>query len=133
MRLQHAAQESALRSVASARDAVDKAHIRREEVVKRQDAAVAEVERGQDEALAVLAELVEVGLAAQYAGETVKRVKDAQQRAAADVVAARVAELTDGLPVRRGPGRPRRSSSDVGMPAVLGPDVASGLGPASEV
>src|SRR4051812_31555019 len=57
MRRRHSAQESALRAVAVARGAVEKAQDRRAVELGRLDAAVSEAERGHDEALAVLAEL----------------------------------------------------------------------------
>jgi hypothetical protein len=116
MRRRHAAQESALRAVAVARGAVEKAQDRRAVELGRLDAAVSEAERGHDEALAVLAELVPAAEVADYAGEPVTRVREAQRRASAEVVSARVAALTDGLPKRRGPGRPRGSGG--GLSAV---------------
>jgi len=115
MRRYHAAQESALRAVAAARGTVGKTRDRRTVELERLDAAVSEAVGAEDEALAVLAELVPVVQVAAYAGETVKRVREAQQRASAEVVSARVAALTNGLPVRRGPGRPRRSGRGVAV------------------
>lgn len=109
MRRRHAAQESALRAVTVARGAVEKAQDRRATELERLDAAVSEAQGGHDAALAVLAELVPAAEVAGYAGESVARVREAQKRADAAVVSARVAELTEGLPKRRGPGRPRKS------------------------
>jgi hypothetical protein len=112
MRRRHAAQESALRAVTVARGAVEKAQDRRAAELERLDAAVSEAQGGHDEALAVLAELVPASEVADYAGESVARVREAQKRADPAVVSARVAELTKGLPKRRGPGRPRKSGRD---------------------
>ncbi|WP_433294562.1 hypothetical protein ACQP2F_33420 [Actinoplanes sp. CA-030573] len=128
MRRRHAAQESALRAVAVARGGVEKAQDRRAAELERLDAAVSEAQGGHDEALAVLAELVPAAEVADYAGESVARVREAQKRADAAAVSARVAELTEGLAKRRGPGRPRGLGRGGAAVVESRPDAASAGG-----
>jgi hypothetical protein len=109
MRRRHAAQETALRAVSVARGAVQKAQERRAAELARLDVSVGDAERGLDEAFAVLAGLVSPAEVADYAGESLARVREALKRASGEVVAERVAALTEGLSRRRGPGRPRGS------------------------
>ena len=50
------------------------------------------------------------GDVADYAGESLARVREALKRADAGVVSQQAAALTQGLPKRRRPGRPRGST-----------------------
>lgn len=104
----HAAERTALKAAADAGAAVRRAQERRAAELARLDAVVAEAEQGADVAFAVLASLVTLDVAAMLTEETPARVRQGQQRASAEDVAARVGELTDVVvAVSRRRGRPR--------------------------
>jgi len=102
----HAAERTALKAATDAGAAVRRAQERRAVELARLDAVVLEAEQGADVALAVLASLVAADVAAMLTEETPARVRQGQQRASAQDVTARVAELTDEVPVARRRGRP---------------------------
>ena len=103
----HVAERTALKAATDAGAAVRRAQERRAAELARLDAVVAEAEQGADVALAVLASLVALDVAAMLTEETPARVRQGQQRASAQDVAARVGELTDSVvAVARRRGRP---------------------------
>jgi hypothetical protein len=103
----HVAERTALKAATDAGAAVRRAQERRAAELARLDAVVAEAEQGADVALAVLASLVAPDVAALLTEETPARVRQGQQRASAQDVAARVGELTDSVvAVARRRGRP---------------------------
>ncbi|GAA2470862.1 hypothetical protein [Winogradskya humida] len=103
----HVAERTALKAATDAGAAVRRAQERRAAELARLDAVVVEAEQGADIALAVLASLVAPDVAALLTEETPARVRQGQQRASAQDVAARVGELTDSVvPVARRRGRP---------------------------
>ncbi|WP_213013687.1 hypothetical protein, partial [Paractinoplanes toevensis] len=116
LRRRQRAEEVALTSALAATGAAERARRKWEEESARLDAS-------EDAGLAVLAELLPVEVAAQLAGVSSARVRQAQQRAVAEVVAARVQELTGGT----GQGRRARArragragAADGGGPVVGG-------------
>ncbi|MEV8509669.1 hypothetical protein AB0368_33245 [Actinoplanes sp. NPDC051475] len=103
----HEAERAALKAATDAGAAVRRAQERRATELARLDAVVVEAEQGADFALAVLASLVAPDVAAMLTEETPARVRQGQQRASAQEVAARVGELTDSVvAVARWRGRP---------------------------
>jgi hypothetical protein len=128
----HEAERAALKAATDAGAAVRLAQERRAAELARLDEVVADAERGADVALAVLASLMAPDIAAVLTEETPARVRLGQQRASADDVSARVGELTDGAPVVRRRGRPRRggrpaSGADSGgATGLVGGEGASG-------
>jgi len=105
----HEAERAALKAATDAGAAVRRVQERRAAELARLDEVVAEAERGADVALAVLASLMAPDVAAVLTQESPARVRLGQQRASAEDVNVRVAELTDGVPLVRRRGRPRGS------------------------
>lgn len=106
----------------AAAKAAERARGRRAAELARLDAAVGEADGAVDLALAVLASLLPVDVAAQLAGASAARVRQAQQRAPQDEVARRAGVVVEAQPVGRRVGRPRGG----GRPA--GGGLGSGLG-----
>ncbi|MFG1995216.1 hypothetical protein ACGFJ7_35105 [Actinoplanes sp. NPDC048988] len=120
----HEAERAALKAATDAGAAVRRARERRAAELARWDAVVVEAEQGADFALAVLASLVAPDVAAMLTEETPARVRQGQQRASAQEVAARVGELTDSVvAVARRRGRPPGGGVQPG-----GGDVATSAG-----
>ncbi|MEU4244305.1 hypothetical protein [Actinoplanes sp. NPDC026619] len=115
LRRRQQAEEGALTSALAATGAAERARRRWEEESARLDAS-------EDAGLAVLAALLPVEVAARLAGVSSARVRQAQQRAAAEVVAARVEELTGGTVAgrRRARREGRAEAVGGGVPAASG-------------
>ena len=117
---QQAAERDALKAAGTAGAAVQRAQERRAVELERLDQNVTDAERGADLALAVLAALVGADRSARLTGETLARLRLAQQRASVEDVGKRVQELTGDDPAQpaepaaRRRGRPPGRSADRG-------------------